>query len=74
MQEDIQKSKQMVHEIIMKKYHPKEYAEEQTKKAQDLAEMLAFVEGCKIALAAQEEVKKALFVSDPSSHCGYRKQ
>lgn len=71
---DIEKSKKMVHEIIMKTHHPEQWEAEQTKKAQDLADMLAFVEGVKAALAIQEEVKKGvLFKSDKSSPCGFSK-
>lgn len=73
MQEDIQKAKQMVRELLMKQHHPEQYAEEQAQKAKELAETLAFVEGIKAALAIQEqEVQKSvLFKSDPSSPCGF---
>lgn len=72
MQEDIEKSKKAVRELIMKQFHPEQYAEEQAQKEKDIAETLAFVEGIKAALEQVEKSKgKALFVSDPSSPCGF---
>lgn len=75
------KSITMVADLLKQKYHPKEYAAEQKAKEEHLKETLAFVEGVEAALALKEEekakdaeLKKAniLFVTDPTSHCGFR--
>lgn len=75
MQNDTNKSLNMVHEIIMKKFHPAQWEAEQAEKAKALAETLAFVEGIKAVLAAQEQeaAKGVLFKSDKSSPCGFIK-
>ena len=59
----------------MKTHHPEQYAEEQLQKEKEIAEMLAFVEGVKAALSAQEQeaAKSVLFKSDKSSPRGFSK-
>lgn len=76
MQEDIEKSKLAVRKLIMKEHRPEQYAEEQAEKEKALAETLAFVEGIKAALAAQEKEaqKSILFKSNKYSPCGFTKQ
>lgn len=68
----------LVGELIKKKYKPEQYAAEQAAKEESLKEMLAFVDGVLTAYnqakAKEEEIKKSgiLFVSDPSSPCGFK--
>lgn len=69
MQDNIEKSKKAVSELILKKYRPEKWAEQQADKEKKTAELLAFVEGIKTALEQQEkdEEDSILFKSDSSS-------
>ncbi|OFW96824.1 MAG: hypothetical protein A2W44_12585 [Acinetobacter sp. RIFCSPHIGHO2_12_41_5] len=69
MQDNIEKSKRAVRELIMKTHHPDKWAEQKAEKEKKTAELLAFVEGIKTALEQQEneESESILFKSDSSS-------
>ena len=69
MQYDIEKSKKAVSDLILKKYNPEKWAEQQAEKERKTAELLAFVEGIKTALEQQEkeEEEGIIFKSDNSS-------
>ncbi|WP_439887737.1 hypothetical protein ACSX1C_00300 [Pseudomonas sp. MBLB4123] len=74
MQYDIQKSKKAVSDLILKKYNPEKWEEEQAKKKKELDDLLLYVEGIKDALALQEkeESEGILFKSDSSSSRGFK--
>ena len=69
MQDNIEKSKKAVSELLLKKYHPEKWAEQKSEKEKKTAELLAFVEGIKTALEQQkkDEEDSILFKSDNSS-------
>ncbi|MFY1051177.1 hypothetical protein ACOQNP_06080 [Ectopseudomonas khazarica] len=82
MNNDIEKSKKAVQDLIKQKYSPQEWEAEQEAKQKHLAETLAFVDGVLAAYnqrkeeeAKQEDLKKSkiLFKTDPLHPRGWTK-
>lgn len=80
MNTDVEKSKKAVRELIMKTYHPEQWAEAQEQKKKETAELLAFVDGVlaeynrkKAEEEKDAELKKAniLFKTDPLNARGW---
>lgn len=77
MNNDIEKSKKAVRELIMKTHHPEEWAEEQAEKKKKLDDLRSFVDGVLAGLdqakQAQEATKgKPVFVTDENDPKGFR--
>lgn len=60
MMKDMNSQEQLnlTRDIIMKQFHPEQYAAEQAKKQKDTAELLAFVDGVLSAHNLQKEEEK----------------
>lgn len=59
-------------DIIKQKHAPEQYAQEQLEAERKHQDHLSFIEGYKAALESDQDIKKALFVSDPTSPSGFK--